>query len=281
MSRALSPSSNRSYGVARVIAVWQLARSSYYAARRRQQHPRSASKRGPQRLSDEDLAREIRQVLDQSVFHSEGYRKVWARLRHKGIRAWKDRVLRVMREQQLLSPSRRPDARPTNPHEGSIVAEAPNQLWGTDATATFTEEDGQVTIFAAIDHCSADCIGIHAIKRAHRFEALEPVRQAVREQFGSFSASVAAGVRLRHDHGSVYMSDDFQAEVAFLGMESSPSASGICHLRLFAVDGNFNRKRNAVWIRSRQHSVLADGHCCPEASAINRHNGCRARWIHH
>jgi hypothetical protein len=56
-----------------------------------------------------------------------------------------------MREHQLLSPSRQPTARPTNPHEGSIVAEAPNQLWGTDATAAFTEEDGRVTIFAAID----------------------------------------------------------------------------------------------------------------------------------
>ncbi|SRR5713226_4943694 len=30
-------------------------------------------------------------------------------------------------------------------------------------------------------------------------------------------------MRLRHDHGSQYMSDDFQAEIAFLGMESSPA----------------------------------------------------------
>jgi transposase InsO family protein len=222
MSRTLSPSSNRPYGVARVSAVWRLARSSYYAARQRQQQPRVAVKRGPRR-SDEELVGEIRQVLEQSLFHGEGYRKVWARLRHKGVRAWKDRVLRVMREHQLLSPSRQPETRPTNPHEGAIVAEKPNQVWGTDATATFTEEDGQVTVFAAIDHCSADCIGIHTVKRAHRFEALEPIRQAVREQFGSFSAGAAAGVRLRHDHGSVYMSDDFQAEVVFLGMESSPS----------------------------------------------------------
>jgi len=223
MSRTLSPSSKRAYGVARVIAVWQLARSSYYAARQRQLQPRVAAKRGSRRLSDEELAGEIRQVLEQSVFHGEGYRKVWARLRHKGIRVWKDRVLRVMREHQLLSPSRRPDARPKNPHEGTIVAEKPNELWGTDATATFTDEDGQVAIFAAIDHCSADCVGIHTVKRAHRFEALEPLRQAVREQFGSFSAGVAAGVRLRHDHGSVFMSDDFQAEITFLGMESSPA----------------------------------------------------------
>lgn len=223
MSRTLSPSSKRPYGVARVISVWHLARSSFYAARQRQSRPRAAVKRGPKRLSDQDLVSEIRQVLDQSVFHGEGYRKVWARLRHKGVRVWKERVLRLMRENQLLSPSRQPDTRPTNPHEGRIVAEKPNEVWGTDATTTFTEEDGQVTIFAAIDHCSADCLGIHAVKRAHRFEALEPIRQAAREQFGSFSASVACGVRLRHDHGSVYMSDDFQAEIRFLGMESSPS----------------------------------------------------------
>ena len=223
MSRTLSPSSKQPYGVARVVAVWQLARSSYYAARQRQQHPRAAAKRGPRRLSDEELAREIRQVLDRSLFHGEGYRKVWARLRHQGVRVWKERVLRVMREHQFLSPTRQPDARPSNPHDGTIIAELPNQLWGTDATATFTEEEGQVTIFAAIDHCSADCVGIHAVKRPHRFEALEPIRQAVREQFGSFSAGAAAGVRLRHDHGSVYMSDDFQSEIRFLGMESSPA----------------------------------------------------------
>jgi putative transposase len=249
MSRTLSPSSKRSYGVARVIAVWELARSSFYAARCRQQHPRIAAKRGPKRLSDEELVREIRQVLDQSVFHGEGYRKVWARLRHKGVRVWKDRVLRVMRENELLSPSRQPDARPSNPHEGHIVAETPNQLWGTDGTTTFTEEDGQVTIFATIDHCTADCIGIHAIKRAHRFEALEPIRQAVREQFGSFSAAVAAGVRLRHDHGSVYMSDDFQAEIAFLGMESSPAfvrqpEGNGCIERFFRT-----LKEQLLWIR--------------------------------
>ena len=223
MSRTLSPSTQKPYGVVRVTAVWGLARSTYYAARHRRQNPPVPQKRGPKRLSDEELAAEIRQVIDQSVFHGEGYRKIWARLRHRDIRVWKERVLRIMREHQLLSPSRQPAARPENPHAGTIVVDAPNQLWGTDATATFTAQDGQVTIFAAIDHCTAECLGIHAVKRGHRFEALEPIRQAIREQFGSFSAGVAAGVRLRHDHGSVYMSDDFQKEIRFLGMQSSPA----------------------------------------------------------
>jgi putative transposase len=64
---------------------------------------------------------------------------------------------------------------------------------------------------------------IHAVKKATRFEALEPVRQGVREHFGFFSQGGATGLRLRHDHGSVYMSDDFQNEIWFLGIESSPA----------------------------------------------------------
>jgi putative transposase len=62
-----------------------------------------------------------------------------------------------------------------------------------------------------------------SVKKASRFEALEPVRQAVPEGPGGFRSGGAAGLQLRHDHGSVYMSDDFQNEIRFLGNESSPA----------------------------------------------------------
>jgi len=223
MSRTVSPSSNQPYGVARVSSVWNLARSSFYAARHRLQHPQSPQKRGPKVWSDEELVAQIRELVAAPIFTGEGYRKIWARLRHKGVRTDKDRVLRLLREHQLLSPSRQPEPTPTNPHEGTIVAAMPNQMWGTDATATFTESEGNVTVFAAIDHCTAECVGIHAVKKATRFEALEPIRQAVKEHFGAFSAGAADGLNLRHDHGSVYLSDDFQSEIKFLGIESSPA----------------------------------------------------------
>ena len=224
MSRLTSPSSSQPYTVARVLSVWGLARSSFYAARNRQQHPREPQKRGPRKVhSDDELVAEIRQLLSEPIFTGEGYRKLWARLRHKGVRTCKDRVLRLLREHQLLSPSRQSDPVRTNPHEGTIVTRAPNQMWGTDATATFTDVEGTITVFAAIDHCTAECVGIHAVKKATRFEALEPIRQGVKQYFGAFSAEVAAGLRLRHDHGSVYMSDDFQTEIKFLGMEPSPA----------------------------------------------------------
>jgi len=223
MSRTVSPSSKKPYGVARVVALWDLARSSFYAARHRERHPREAQKRGPKVLSDAELVTAIRQLLHEAVFHGEGYRKIWARLRHQGIRTSKDRVLQLLRENQLLSPARQPEPVRSNPHEGTIIAELPHQMWGTDATATFTETEGTVTVFAAIDHCTAECVGIHVVKKATRFEALEPIRQGVKEQFGAFSGGTAGGLRLRHDHGSVYMSDGFQKEIRFLGIQPSPA----------------------------------------------------------
>ena len=249
MSRTVSPSSKKPYGVARVTGVWNLARSSFYAARHRQQHPREAQKRGPKVLTDEELLAEIRQLLEAPLFAGEGYRKIWARLRHQGIRTSKDRVLRLLRQNQLLSPARQPDPVRSNPHEGTILTEAPNQMWGTDATATFTEAEGAVTVFAAIDHCTADCVGIHVVKKANRFEALEPIRQGVKGYFGAFSADRAAGLRLRHDHGSVYMSDDFQTEIKFLGIEPSPAfvrqpEGNGCIERFFRT-----LKEQLLWIR--------------------------------
>ena len=65
--------------------------------------------------------------------------------------------------------------------------------------------------------------GLHASRSADRFEALEPVRQGVRERFGAFGKNVATGLALRHDHGSQYVSHHFQAEIRFLGIASSPA----------------------------------------------------------
>ena len=62
--------------------------------------------------------------------------------------------------------------------------------------------EGQAAVFVAVDHGSAECVGLHAAEHATRFEALEPVRQAVRERFGAFAKDIAHGLALRHDHGS-------------------------------------------------------------------------------
>ncbi len=173
--------------------------------------------------SDAALVEAIRGVLLASPFHGEGYRKVWARLRHAGLRTSKERVRRLMRENGLSAAARMSSPRGPRNHDGTIIPETVDTMWGTDMTAAFTTEHGQVAVFVAIDHCSAECVGLHAALRGTRHEALEPVRQGVAERCGPIAQDVAKGLSIRHDHGSQYMSHDFQKEIAWLGATSSPA----------------------------------------------------------
>jgi transposase InsO family protein len=233
--------------------MWGLPRSTFYARRKRLHQPVPLQRRGPKTAhSDRELVTQIRQVIADSPFHGEGHRKVWARLRLRGVRTSKDRVLRLMREQRLLAPQRQIAPVEPNAHEGTIVTEKPNQMWGIDATATVTLTEGQVTVFASIDHSTAECVGIHAAKPATRFEALEPIRQGVKEQWGGFRKDAATGLKIRHDHGSQFMSDHFQQEIRFLGMESSPAfvrqpEGNGCIERFFRT-----LKEQLLWVRHFQ-----------------------------
>ena len=194
------------------------------------------------------LTAAIQAVLAASPFHGEGHRKVWARLRYAGTRTSLRRVLRLMREHDLLAPGRVGSPRGPRNHDGTIIPETIDTMWGTDLTTTFTGE-GPAAVFIAVDHCSAECVGIHSHAHATRFEALETIRQGVRRYFNGFAKDVARGLAMRHDHGSQYMSDHFQKELAFLGIESSPAF-------VRAPEGNgcaerFIRtlKENLLWVR--------------------------------
>jgi transposase InsO family protein len=249
MSRTVSPGGAEPYGLARVCRVWRLARSTVYRHRARPSEvpPRRPGPVGP--MLDAALVEAIRTVLADSPFHGEGHRKVWARLRFAGVRTSRRRVLRLVREHALLAPARAGAPRGPRGHDGTIIPETVDAMWGTDLTTTLTGE-GQVAVFVAVDHCSAECVGIHAAHRATRFEALEPIRQGVRRHFGAFGEGVARGLAVRHDHGSQYVSHDFQREIAFLGIESSPAF-------VRAPEGNgcaerFIRtlKENLLWLRA-------------------------------
>jgi putative transposase len=248
MSRQVSPSTDQVYGLQRVTRLWGISRATLYRHRR----PTKVVERkrpGPcGARSDEDLVAAIRQLLQDSPFHGEGYRKLWARLRFAGIRTSRRRVLRLMQAHDLLAPQRAGRPRGSKAHDGTITTERVDLMWGTDLTSVMTGE-GQAAVFIALDHCSAECVGLHASHSANRFEALEPVKQAVRERFGAFAKAIATGLQLRHDHGSQYVSHDFQAEIRFLGIESSPA-----FVREPEGNGCAERfirtlKENLLWVR--------------------------------
>lgn len=128
-----------------------------------------------------------------------------------------------MREAGLLAPGRTRRVLGPRHHDGTIATEAPDVMWGTDATCTQTMLQGQTTVFIAVGHNICECVGIHAAKVGICFEALEPLRQGVKARFGAYGRGVAAGLFIRHDNGSQYISDGFQDDLSFLGAQSSSS----------------------------------------------------------
>lgn len=245
----VSPGVGRRYPLSLVCMEWRVARSSVYARRLVRQGEKCGTrigsqshdleggrgegtlvrgaKRGPRTaLDDAALLAEIRAVLAQSPFCTEGHRKVRVRLRPRGIRVGKNRVLRLMREHRLLAPTRRRHERGDRSHSGTIKTELPDELWGTDATRFWTQQEGWCWFFGAIDHCSEDIVGWHVAKRGDRWAALEPIRQGVQQTHGRYAPKVALGLGLRMDWGPQYTADQFLGELRWLGIRPSPSYVG-------------------------------------------------------
>lgn len=182
-------------------------------------------KRGPKTaISDGELEVHIRREIMGSRFHSEGYKKIRARLKRRDIRVGKNRVYRLMKNNDLLAPVRAGTGT-SRPHDGTIIKELPNQMWATDGKQFYTEEEGRCCLFSVIDHCNDEILAWHIVKKGDRFAAMEPVRDAVRREYGVVERGIVQGIGLvlRADHGSQYDSNDFQKEIKFLGFEYSPS----------------------------------------------------------
>ena len=261
MSATTSAATGRCVGIQRVCQVWERSRSALYA------------RRGPRpRQSDAQLLAAIRADLARSPFHGEGHRKVHARLRIlDGIRVARTRVLRVMRAHGLLSPHRgRQGAAKT--HDGRVITQAPNVMWGTDGVRVFTLDDGWGWIFAAVEHWNAECVGWHVCKVGSRFAALDPIAQGLERLYGSLDVDVARGLALRMDHGSQYLSDHFLKQIRYWGIHPSfgfveePETNGVAerwnrtlkeqaiHSRIFqnleavrAAVADFVERYNQTW----------------------------------
>lgn len=219
---AASPLS-RLPGLALVCKELGIPRSTVYAQRSALEVPPSTKAGRPPLVPDDALLAGIREVLAGSPFLGEGHRKVHARLRYQGVHADIERVRRLMREHGLQAPGKPRRHLGPRVHDGTITTQRPDQMWGTDATSALLLDGRQATIFGVYDHCTCELMGIHAALEGNRFEAMVPIHQACRTAFGSVSQAISAGLKLRHDNGSQFVSRAYQAEIRFLGMESSPS----------------------------------------------------------
>ncbi len=203
------------FTVGDITDAWDIPRSTLYLRRTRQPNWQP-KKRGPKPvISDSDLRKAVEQTLITSPFRSEGHRKIWARMRVRGIRTSKRRVLRAL---NLLRP--RPRYVPIHAHHprkrtNRIITDAPNIVWGTDMTAIMLASGKFAYVFVAVDHCTGECLGIHASMVYSVEDSLVPIKQAVRvrKENGELREVV-----LRHDRGKAYQDDGFRTELKSMGL---------------------------------------------------------------
>jgi len=272
VSAAISPATGRSYGVQRVCRVWVLPRSSFYHAANRNTARRPA-RRGPAPpVAEVSLLAAIKADLASSPFRGEGHRKVWARLRYGlGLPVGRNRVLRLMRENQLLSPYRRPP-RPANDHDGTILTEAPDVPWGTDASMVQTLEcGGSGRDGVRVEHAAIDAAD--GAVRDHRRHGARSRRRGAgaAERFGGIAANAARGVTVRADNGPQYIARHFTRQIAHWGMALShafphqPETNGVCErfFRTLKEQAIFGRIfRTAVEIRAAVSEFVARYNAC-------------------
>ena len=274
MSARVSPSTGRRYGVERVCTTWDVPRSTFYARRSQAAATTLATRRGPRPpVSDEQLIAYIRADLKRTPFVGEGYRKVWARLRVlDGVRVGRKRVLRLMREHQLLSPHRRPTGE-AKLHDGTITTDAPNIMWGTDGARIFTVDDGWGWVFVAVEHFNVECVGYHVCKVGDRFAALEPLAMGIGQHYGSVGAGVARGLAVRMDHGTQYLSDHFLNQLRFWGV--APSFAFVAEPQTNGVAERFIRTLKEQVIHGRVFRNLDEVRAAV-AAFVPRYN---AEWL--
>jgi len=292
MAMAISPTTGRRYGIAQVCRIWGVQRSSFYADRRRADTKMTPvpARRGPKpAVSDDALLAAIRADLARSPWHGEGHRKIWARLRvMDSIRVARKRVLRLMRENALLSPHRA-RTRDDTPHDRHIITAAPNLMWGTDATQIITVQDGKVWLFGVAEHWNAEALGWHVAKRGDRYAAVQAVSMAVRNVFGQISPSAARGVALRHDHGSAFLAEHFHNQIRFWGMTPSyafvgePETNGVIErffrtLKEQIVHGRIYQTIDEVRDAVRDFVARYNTDWLIEKNGLRSPNDTRAAW---
>jgi putative transposase len=212
------------YDLAFTCRVLEIPRSTVCATPARELSPTPSRKRDPKTAwSDAELTEHIQEAIRTSLWLGEGHRKVWDWLRKAGMRISKARVLRLVREAELLAPTWSGSPHGPKAHDGTITTDRPDSMWGTDATGGWTDK-GNATMFIAVHHCTQEWIGIHAARFGQPLRGPRGVPPG-----GSEALRRLCGARCRGPHTPPpprqpeFISRGYQAELDFLGLSSRPA----------------------------------------------------------
>ena len=203
----------------------EVSASGFFAHRRKAERPR--------RRADDELVGVIRPLFAASR-QTYGSPRLVAALRRQGVRCGKNRVARLMRENNLRPKQKRQRWRPvtTNSNHRQPVAEnwlarvpapsRPDQVWVADITYLDTAE-GWLHLAGILDACTRRLVGWAAGESLDASLVTQAWQKAVRGR------RPAPGLLHHSDRGSQYASGAMRTLLARSGAAASMSRRGNCY----------------------------------------------------
>lgn len=210
------------YPVRTLCRMMSVHRSGYYAWRIQPQSPRQ--------VEDDRVVGLIKQAwLESGCVY--GYRKIHDELRSLGEKSCRNRIARLMKQENLKAQVgyKKPRYRggtvatlSANLLEQNFTAEGPNQTWVTDITYIRTAE-GWLFLAVVIDLFSRQVVGWSMQPRMQTDLVLQALLMAV------WRRKPKQTVIVHSDQGSQYTSEEWRAFLKAHGLEQSMSRRGNCY----------------------------------------------------
>lgn len=243
--------------VSRLCGVLGVSRAGYYAWKDRSPSPRA--------IRDAQLSEQIAEIHDESQ-GTYGWPRIHAELRHRGVRASRKRVARLMRRAGLSGMVRRRKGRTTIRVPGVATAPdlvrrdfaptAPNRLWVADLTEIATWE-GKLYLAVVVDCYSRRCVGWAMAEHMRAELVVEALEMAI------WQRRPDAGLVHHSDRGGQYVSLIFGQTARDAGIAVSMGAKGcaldnaVCEAFFATLKKELTRRRSWPTRRELQTAVFA------------------------
>lgn len=243
--------------VSLLCSVLGVSRAGYYAWKDRSPSPRA--------MRDAQLSEQIAEIHDESQ-GTYGWPRVHAELRHRGVRASRKRVARLMRRAGLSGMVCRRKGRTTIRVPGVATAPdlvrrdfaptAPNRLWVADLTEIATWE-GKLYLAVVVDCYSRRCVGWAMAEHMRAELVVEALEMAI------WQRRPDAGLVHHSDRGGQYVSLIFGQTARDAGIAVSMGAKGcaldnaVCEAFFATLKKELTRRRSWPTRRDLQTAVFA------------------------
>ncbi len=230
----------RGFAAAAVARVLQITRQAIY----RTPTPRTV----PQRRAPADAV-EAAIVEVATDNQTDGYRMVTAFVCRKlGVAVNRKRVLRVMRERELIQRRRRLERRK---RPGFFRVERPRQLWQLDMSSVWVAEHGWCYLMAIIDCCTREIVAWQLELRCRADEAIRLIERAA-----AVHAIEPGELVLGSDNGSAFTARRFRARLAELGIRHRRGGYRDPESQAFIESWFGKLKEREVWLN--EYETLDD-----------------------